>query len=347
SRNVSYLYLGVNFKYIRWVALNVFANAYLGRFYQSFQFRTKIDFPYDFNFSFEPEIVVNSWNYYRNYDFYFGAEPAKYVTQIDRKYGLNLGFPFGYRKGKASLYGGYIFNQDFYANYDQNIGPNDTPDQTIFDGLKLKASFAINTLDRKQYATKGNYLGISAVYISGNEDYRAGTTAKNPSGYYQRNWYRIKFANEKYFRVKFFSVGYLLEGVYSNQPFFSNYRSTILAASSFTPLQDGKTFFMENFRSISYAAAGLRLSFTLVKNLDLRLEGYIFSPLNKVVQNDEQKAIYSNNFWNYRFIGGGSIVYHTGFGPLALATNFYQDNIQQIGVFVHFGYILFNPKSTE
>jgi len=347
SRNVNYLYLGFNFKYIRWAAFNIYANAYLGRFYQSFQFKAKIDFPYDFNFNFEPEVVINSWNYYRNYDFYFGAEPPKYVTQIDRKYGLNVGFPFGFKKGKATIFGGYIFNQDLYANYDQNIGTADTPDQTIFDGLKLKASFAINTLNRKQYATQGNYLGLSGNYIAGNENYLPGTTAKNPSGLFFRQWFKLKLSHEKYQGNKFVSFGYLVEAVYSNQPLFSNYRSTLLSASAFTPLQDGKTFFLENFRSISYAAGGVKLIITPVRNLDLRIESYVFNPLNLIVQDPDQKATYTENYFNYRLLVGASVIYHTGFGPLALAANYYPNNFQELGVFLHFGYLLFNQKSLE
>ena len=347
SKNVSYLYLGVNFKYIRWAAFNVFANAYLGAFYQSVLLRAKIDFPYDFNFSFEPEMVINSWNYFRNYQFSFGAQPPQYVNQIDKKFGLNIGFPFGFKKGKANLFGGYIFNQDIYTDVDKNIGPSDVPDLTIFEGLKLKASFIINTLDRKQYAKKGNYLGLSAVYINGHEHYTPGTTAENNTGIFQRQWYRLKLTHEKYFTFKFFSFGYLMEGVYSNQPFFSNYRSTMLSAPSFTPLQDGKTYFMINLRSMSYTAGGMRLSFALYKNLDLRMEGYIFNPLNQIIETDNQKAAYSGNFWNYQIIAGASLIYHTGFGPLAFVTNYYPNSFQQWGVFVHFGYILFNPKSLE
>jgi NTE family protein len=51
-------------------------------------------------------------------------------------------------------------------------------------------------------------------------------------------------------------LGYLAEGVISNQPRYFNYYATLLAAPAFYPIQDSKSLFLENFRATSYLVLG-------------------------------------------------------------------------------------------
>ena len=95
---------------------------------------------------------------------------------------------------------------------------------------------------------------------------------------------------DKYFELtKSIRFGLFVEGVFSNQPFFNNYTASILAAPAFEPLSESKTLFQESFRAHNYLAFGIKNIYQLSKNIQLRLEGYLFQPHQNILQDDEKK----------------------------------------------------------
>ena len=75
-------------------------------------------------------------------------------------------------------------------------------------------------------------------------------TSTDTTGKFDREWYRIKLRYDKYFNAKKkFKYGFMVEAVYSNQPFFSNYSSTLLSAPGFTPTPESQTIFRSKYRA--------------------------------------------------------------------------------------------------
>ncbi|MEL7003522.1 MAG: patatin, partial [Bacteroidota bacterium] len=160
------------------------------------------------------------------------------------------------------------------------------------------------------------------------------------------NWFRAKIEIDQYFRKGKYSTGYYVGGVFSNQPFFTNFSSTLVSFSGFEPLQDSKTLFLRNFRSPKYAAVGLRNIYSLRQNLEFRLEGYAFLPFERIEQTIDQRPI-SRNFEDVYLAGSASLTLHSPVGPINLSLNYYDDADNQFGVLLHLGYLLFKEKSLE
>ena len=158
---------------------------------------------------------------------------------------------------------------------------------------------------------------------------------------------QAKVSLEQYFRKGIYSSGFLLEGVLSNQPTFSNYFSTIINAPAFNPMQDSRTLLLQNFRAFNYLAGGLRNIFTLRKNLDLRLEAYAFKPIQAIAQDDYQHAKIEEQIQQFYFAGMADLVFHSTVGPVSLSLNYYDDKNRQLALLLHVGFLLFNKTSLE
>ena len=120
------------------------------------------------------------------------------------------------------------------------------------------------------------------------------------------NWLRLKVTLDKYFVLKKrIRLGLFVEGVFSNQPFFNNYTSSILSAPAFEPLSESKTLFQENFRAHTYFGVGLKNIYQLSKNMQLRFEGYLFQPYQNILENDKNPYTNRQNSpFSTGFMGG-------------------------------------------
>jgi NTE family protein len=160
-------------------------------------------------------------------------------------------------------------------------------------------------------------------------------------------WWQTKISLEQYLKKGIYSTGYLLEGVFSNQPTFTNYFGTIINAPAFNPLQDSRTLLLQNFRAFNYVAGGLRNVFSIKKNLDFRLEAYAFKPLQVIRQDDFQRAKIEEEIKQFYFAGMADLVFHSTVGPISLSLNYYDDKNRQLAVLMHVGFLLFNKTSLE
>jgi NTE family protein len=167
-------------------------------------------------------------------------------------------------------------------------------------------------------------------------------------------WVQFKIEYNSYYKNKgFLRLGAFFEGVFSTQSLFNNYTASVLRAPAFQPNPESKTLFLESFRAHKYAAVGKRIVFHLKKNLDLRLEGYLFSPYQSIIKQDTS-FILGNEFEKIYSIGTATLVYHSPLGPLSINMNYYhnipeiaQESKMPLSFFFHFGYILFNKSALE
>jgi NTE family protein len=91
----------------------------------------------------------------------------------------------------------------------------------------------------------------------------------------------------------------------------------------------------------------MRNVFTLYKKLDLRLEGYVFKPLEYIEQGELQRATKSVAL-NHIFVASTiGFVYHSPIGPVSLSANYYDDKENQFGILLHAGFLLFNKHALD
>lgn len=346
TRDVSNLYLGLNFFRFNRTLTHAYLGFQTGNFYKMAMAKVRIDFPYQFYL--EPYVSYDSKNYLQNDDVLNQVSSPTQPTvlkRINRRYTLHLGFPAGnFFKSVLSFEAFNTF--DRYINGDVFIS-TDVLDQLKLKGFKTGFLFSANTLNRKQYASYGRAFTVGADYFHLREIFTPGTTSVITEPVEATHqWFRARATAEHYFGSGVYRPGYYIEAVFSNQPVFQNYFGTIINAPAFSPMQDSPTLMLQNFRSFNYIAGGMRNVFTILPKFDIRIEGYVFKPID-YIQQVNQEASVSRDFKTVFFAGATTLVFHSVVGPVALSANYYDDPENQFGVLLHIGFLLFNKHSLE
>ncbi|PYF69416.1 patatin-like phospholipase family protein [Pedobacter nutrimenti] len=353
TRPISAVFLGLQYSYLDQKAYNFGVNFYSGRFYESFQLNGRVDFPSRLPIFLAAEMTYNHYNFYNTSTIFIENPHPTYVEQSDRKIDIKAGIPLN-RGTKISAGTAFISNVDRYSPTNTfNVG--DILDKTIFNGVRFNVSFEQNTLNRKQYASKGRNFLMSANYFVGTELYSPGNISRNTEltnlidlQRHNRSWGNIKVSDENYFFHKGkYTLGYQAEAVISDLPLFSNYYSTLLVAPAFYPLQDSRSVFLEKFRAANYLAGGLKNVYTIRRNLDLRVEAFVFLPYKEFHQEGFQNVDNTKAFSKWHYAGTAGLVYHTPVGPISFSYNLYDDPIKRNGVLLHLGYLIYNKRSIE
>lgn len=353
SRPISNAFISLQYNFLHKLSYTFNANFYSGRFYESAQGAVRVDFPFTMPFFIETNYTFNHWNYFNAGELFSENKNPIFIEQSDKKLGLNLGTYAG-KNTQLSFFGYYIHNKDNYSPTD-NFITGDILDKSIFDGYVSGIKYSMNTLNRKQYASAGKQFNISFSYFNGVESYDPGNILRNSYDYHlitkhrdDRKWLKFNIQIENYIKInKKYSLGYTAEGVFSNKPNFTTYKSNLLSTSVFYPLQDSKSLFIENLRSDKFISTGIKNIYSLRKNMDFRLEGYIFQPFKEANLEGLQQTKFGDLFADRSYIGNAGLIYHTPVGPIALNLNYYDHTQKKFGFLFHIGYLLYNKRSLE
>ena len=160
-------------------------------------------------------------------------------------------------------------------------------------------------------------------------------------------WVQFKLIYDKYYKQRgTLRMGIYFEGSYSTQTLFNNYTASILASPAFQPLAECKTLFQPNFRAHTYAAVGLKNIITIKNRVDLRVEGYFYQPYQQIDSTNNKQSFTIPLLRRY-FIATAALVGHTPIGPISFSANYYHEEQFPFSFLFHFGYIIFNRKSTD
>ena len=344
SRPISEAFVGMQYNFWGKNSLSINTNFYFGKLYSSEQLKLRLDVPTRVPFYIESDMTFSQWNFYKSSAEIFSTVRPLYIVRSDGYFGLNFGVP-ARNKGKVVVGGGfYRTADDYYQTSD--FSPSDTADRTEFNAIISSLAFERSTLNRKQYANSGTFFSATVKYFNGREKTIPGSTSPNlVEATAHHDWFLLKVVYDNYYKRRGrIRLGFYSENVFSNEPFFGNYTSTVLMAPYFQPLQETQTLFLPNFHAHNYIGAGLRNVVTITGSIDFRLEGYVFQPLQSLVATANQKAKYSNAFENRYLMFSSGIVYHTPIGPLGLFVNYYDDRDKPYTFLFHLGYIIFNKS---
>jgi NTE family protein len=354
SRPISTVFLGLQYNYLDRKAYTFGTDFYSGRFYESAQLNARIDYPSRLPFFLAAEFTYNHFNYYNTSKIFIENPHPTYIEQSDRKIEIKGGIPLN-RNTRITLSTSFINNDDNYSPTN-SFNTGDILDQTVFNGLRSGLAFEQNTFNRKQYASSGRNFLFAVNYFTGKENYTPGNISRNIPAVVTdinvirkfRQWMSLKISDENYFfHQGNYTLGYLAEGVISSQPLFSNYYATLLASPAFYPLQDSRSLFLEKFRASTYLAGGLKNIYRLRRNIDFRVEGFMFLPYQEITQMGFQDVKNSPTFNRLHYAGTAGLVYHTPVGPISLSYNLYDDPIKRNGILLHLGYLIYNKRSIE
>jgi NTE family protein len=347
SRPINEAYIGLQYNILNKTAISLLAESYFGKLHNSVSGGVRFDFPFTVPFYWKTTFTIDGWDYFKSQTTFFEDTKPSFLVINDQYFKSELAFPIAY-KGKLLVEGtaGEIGNKYYQT---KQFLSTDTTDQTMFRNFSAGLSFERNSLDMKQYATKGSYFSVGGRYISGEERTRPGSTSIVKNDFDTvLDWVQFKIKYDKYINVSNNVIfGVFGEGVYSNQPFFNNHTASILSAPAFEPLPENKTLFQEQFRAHTYLSVGLKNIYKIFDNLQLRLEGYVYKPHQKIEKNNQNEAFYGKVWEETQFIFGSSLVYMTPLGPIAFNANYYDKFDEHWSFMFHFGYVIFNKKSLE
>jgi NTE family protein len=301
----------------------------------------------------ETELTYNHWNYLNTSQIFLQGSEPKYISQADRRITIKAGMP-AFTNGRLRIETGSInFNNQYSPDNTFTFG--DILDEQKFNGFLASVVLDKNSLNSRQYASSGSMWEMSLNYYRGKEEFNPGNIFRDESFYPQikpikenYHWLRARLLNENYFLTKGrYTLGYLVEGVLSNKPLFSTFKSNLLSTPAFNPLQDSKSLYLEEFRSNSYTAAGLKNVVRIYKNLDLRLEGYIFLPFQEFQLSGGQGTQFGKYFSDRHYAASAGLVYNTIAGPVNFSINHYDNHQHRLAVMFHIGFLLYNKRSFE
>jgi NTE family protein len=347
SRPISEGFVGLQYNLWGSKPIVFSANTYFGKLYNSRQVHGRIDFPYRVPFYLEVGYTANQFDFFTSSTSFLEDIKPSYLIQSDQTLKIILGLP-ARSKGKFNIGFeiGTIKNQ-YYQTH--SFLKKDTADQTNFKMVSPFVSFERNTLNRKMYANEGTFLSLKARYVTGIEYGIPGSTSISRTEITENHqWYNIKGVYQDYYKRKGrLKLGADIEGVMSNQPFFGNYTASVLSAPAFQPLNDSKTFFIETFRVQSYVGYGTINVISLQKNVDLRIEGYVFQPYMEILPQPDFTTKSGLPFNKRYFLANAAVVYNTFVGPLCLSLSYYDQQTHPLSLMFHFGYIIFNKRALE
>ncbi|TGD81822.1 patatin-like phospholipase family protein [Hymenobacter wooponensis] len=356
SRSMSNFYLGGAYRYLSRYLYTVRGNATVGRFYNAVQGSFRVSVPGQIPLYFEPIITFNNLNYQDTGGLLGQNAATSQLVQRDLKTGINVGISPNYRS-RYILDLGLFTNRDRFANTTE-VNSTDELDLNRFQGVTGGVRFERNSLDRRQYATKGRRVEFNFRGVTGQEKYDPGTTSNGVIGRTKnQRWIRGSIFSEQYFSLsKSDSVGanthawgYLVDAVASTQGAFATYRSSLTTSAAFLPLPDSRTLFLDNYRGTAYAAAGLRYVRGVFRGLEWRTEAYahvLVRPWKQAFDNPVLVRRSNSVSRPYLTLMTG-LVYQTPVGPLSVQAIHYDDDNHRFGVFAHIGYVLFRERSLE
>lgn len=347
SNSTNQIFLQINFS--RWTkyVLKISGNTYLGRFYNSVYAKMRFDVPTSLPLAFAFSYTLNGWNYFNTATYFFEDEQPNYLVERENFGRVSVSTPVS-KFSKLSLeYVGGVAQDRYYQT--NQFSRTDTTDETTFNFNSPGVVFEYSTLNRKQYASKGIFARLCARYVSGFEETFPGSTSTDTTKISQyHNWLQFRMIYKNYIATfGKLNMGFLLSLTWSNQPSFSNFTATALAAPAFQPIPESQTLFLPQYRAHKYGAVGLMAIYTILKNFDIRAEGYLFQPYREIKQSEDKNAVYGEILSDRSYILSGNLIYHAAFGPISMCFNYYDQSEEAFSFSLNIGYYIFNRRPLQ
>ena len=346
SRSINTGYLGLRYHLFGLTSALFEANSYFGRYYASLHSALRWDLPGKFPLAVKASFTYNRWDFYRSLNTFFDDVKPSFVLLNERFGAAQLSFPSG---NHGVLKAEVMYTHQFDQYYQKtNFLSTDTTDRTEFDAWVPKVSYEYNSLNRKQFASKGSQLLISGKFVQGVEYSIPGTTSEVRDTVEKlHSWINVRARLKSYInRTGRIRCGYHLEGVWSDQDIFINYIGTVTNSPAFQPTIESPTYFLPQFRSTNYTSGGLLLVGLLSENLELRGEGYVFNSFVNY-KNGDLVLPFADYKWRPLYTGSFALVYHSIIGPFSLGAYYHEKKEAPWSFLFNYGYILFNSSPRD
>ena len=345
STGVNEGFVSFGYRHLGRTSKSIEAGAYFGTFFNSVWLDGKWEVQGKFPFTLRAKLLASGKNYFANSRYFFEDKSPAFVIIDENYFDLSAGVPVGlshtFKIGASSL----NLNTTYYQN--NYFTRADTADQSNFYFFNPYIEFDRNSLNRKQFATKGSRFFLGLNYYIGSEYAIPGTTAPGIEEYERDLEFLLMSVHyEQYFQVfKPLILGASADFAISNKPLLGNYVSSLLLASSYEPTPLMETLFLENYRAYSYGGLGVKFIFELLNTLDLRMEGNYFVPYQKILRGAEDYSVTLSTPFSYQYVAGTvQLVYHSPIGPISASVNYFERPGEKFSFFLGIGYLIFNKS---
>lgn len=333
-------------KYFLWTSksMQFVANSYFGRFYNSALFESRIDVPKYNPYYLSLGFVFNKFNYFKTSTFFYADEDPFFLMEQEQFGYFSAGFPLK-NDGKIVIDLTAGGNRDQY--YQTNTySKDDILDRTSFRFIAPGLYLEKNSRNHKEYSNRGSYFRTEVYLVAGNEFFYPGSTTEDKRVLkIPHTWIQGKLEFENFFaRTGNFSFGIFSQINYSTQAYFSNYTASILSSSSFQPIPESSVKFMPVYRANKFIALGSKNVYSINKNLDFRLEGYLCVVKDALEKDAVTTRTISSANIQYNPMASSVLVYRTPIGPVSVNLNYFSGEDQPLSFFFKLGYLIFNRR---
>ena len=349
SRSISSGYVGMNYHVLKNYNLTAFGNVYLGRFYNS----AWVGLRYQTNsfrrpLFFEISHTQNRWDYYRSVSAFFEDVKPSFVLMNERFFKGQVGWSTSQHSLLTADFCQTVQRDRYYQT--KNFLSTDTADVTNFSASVIRVKWNYSTLNRKQFASKGASFFLQVKNVNGSEVTIPGTTtAIRDTSRRHQHWNTLEMEYLHYWPiVKWMTLGYRFNYYSSNQGVFDNYMISSIQTSAYQPTMESTTYFLRNYRALTYQAIGGMAIFHLAENIDWRWEYYKMFTSRQYISPEEagviniNKPVLSIDPLSASILSS-SLIYHSPIGPFSVQLNYYDKKESEPFSFLfQYGYVIFN-----
>ncbi len=346
SRPVNHIF--GRFENARWSAspLTLGSSFYLGNFYNSILGSARIDFPGEAPIYVTASTSYSKWEYARSSVFLLEEQQAPFLVQREFLVNFALGYPLA-NNSKVDIGSEFCVMSNQFHNT-RNFVETDTMNKLLFNPIIFFTNIERNTLNRKQFPTRGSHFYLSVRVLLGTEDYTPGSTALlRRSTTKTHAWAEAHLKYKNFFRpMSRFNPGISAEVFLSERPLFSDYTSSIAMARQFSPFPLTTSMYMPNFRSNNYAAAGLKTIYSITRAASIQSEAHLYQSFRTIEkQPTTGQAFYQDYRFKPQLMANLALVYHTAPGPLSISMSYFHNDLDPWVFMINFGFMLFNKQA--
>jgi NTE family protein len=346
SRAINTGFLSLAYRRAGYIGQRLEVSSYFGKFYGSGKINYELVVPGSSPVSLSAYLVLNRWDYFKSFATFFEDVKPSFLIQEERYTGFQLKIPTGNHAVLSANARMFWLDDSYYQT--PYFTKEDTADYTSFIGESIRLAYTRNTLNRKQFASSGNFFECKVSYVRGKElTFPGSTSIIDDTISKNHKWLSIQLEalSFPFQKKQVVNWGLHFKSVLNSQSLFANYTASMLALPGLNVLPDLDTYFIPAYRSTQYVCAGTQLIVSPLKNIDLRLDAYGFFPIIQLILNPDGTFTYAKPLDGRSVLAAGHVIYHSPVGPVRATINYLPKYAQPFQFQLGFGYLLFNERA--
>ncbi|MDD6891456.1 MAG: patatin-like phospholipase family protein [Bacteroidales bacterium] len=349
SNGANQIYLGTTYHNLNNYAKELSVDGQLGQIYNHLQVAGRMDFPTRLPVSCQVVGALSSFDYYKQEKVFTSGDAPVFSKKKEQFVKLRFSLPFlNNDKAELGIGVGHLTDQYYQSTViDFHNDRNDRSDYTVFGG---SVAIGGNTLDSRQFATRGCRQRLSAHAYTGREKFAAGSTPDPYEGRYRHDqaWLQFCYERESYHSLSpKMTLGSYLKAYYSSRRNSRNYTATMMQAGEFSPTAHSRITYNDAFRANQFVGAGLLPIYHVNTAFQLRAGVYGFLPVYPLLRDEEGQAYKGKLLTHFSYMGEVALVFRLPFGAVSAYLNHYSSPSKNWNAGITLGWQIFHERFIE